>query len=85
MTTKSITLTVQQWGNSLAVRIPANIARQAHFEIGTPVEVELQEVGIAVKPIGQRKLTLKERLKHFDPKKHGGEAMMTKPIGREKL
>ncbi len=32
-------LTVQQWGNSLAVRIPAAVARTAHFTVGQPVEI----------------------------------------------
>jgi len=30
---KPATLTVQQWGNSLAVRIPAAIARAAHYVV----------------------------------------------------
>lgn len=29
---KTATLTIQQWGNSLAVRIPAAVARSAHFD-----------------------------------------------------
>jgi hypothetical protein len=29
--TKTATLTIQRWGNSLAVRIPAAVARAAHF------------------------------------------------------
>jgi antitoxin MazE len=85
MVTKVIALKVQRWGNSLAVRIPASIARNAHFEAGTPVEVALQEVGIAVKPIGERNLSLNERLEMFDPKKHGGEAMATGLVGAEKF
>jgi antitoxin MazE len=35
---KTATLTIQQWGNSLAVRIPAPVARSAHFEVGLEVE-----------------------------------------------
>ena len=31
--------TVQKWGNSLAVRIPATLADQMHLEAGVPVEV----------------------------------------------
>lgn len=85
MTTKIATLTVQQWGNSLAVRIPASIARSAHFQLGTTVEIALQEVGIAVRPLGQRKLTLDERLEKFDSKKHGGEFQSSGRIGTEKF
>ncbi|CAG4904231.1 AbrB/MazE/SpoVT family DNA-binding domain-containing protein [Paraburkholderia gardini] len=80
---KTATLTIQQWGNSLAVRIPAAVARSAHFEVGQEVEVTTEEVGVTVKPVGPRKLTLAEKLAQFDPAKHGGEAMATGRVGAE--
>ena len=79
------TVTVQKWGNSLAVRIPAAIARSAHVHLGTLVEVDVQEGEIIVKAVGQEKATLDERLTVFDPKKHGGEAMSSGRIGVEKF
>jgi antitoxin MazE len=85
MTPKIVTLTVQKWGNSLAVRIPAAIARSAHFHLGTPVELAVQEGGIVVRPTGERKLTLNERLEIFDPKIHGGEVMESGRVGKEKF
>lgn len=85
MTHKTATLTVQKWGNSLAVRIPATIARSVHFHIGTLVELDTQDGNLVIKATGHRKLNLDERLAAFDPKKHGGEAMSVKPIGLEKL
>lgn len=85
MTSKIATLTVQKWGNSLAVRIPAAIARSAHFHLGTPVELAVQEGGIIVRTTGERKLTLEERLEIFDPKKHSGEVMASGGIGLEKF
>ncbi|MBV6324507.1 AbrB/MazE/SpoVT family DNA-binding domain-containing protein [Duganella violaceipulchra] len=48
---KSVNLTVQQWGNSLAVRIPTAIARSAHLSVGQPVEMVLDESGIAIRVI----------------------------------
>jgi len=82
---KAVTLTVQKWGNSLAVRIPAHIARSAHFHLGTQVELDIHDGNIIVKATGQQKLTLNERLACFDPKIHGGEVMSDQPIGLEKL
>jgi antitoxin MazE len=79
------TLTIQQWGNSLAVRIPAAVARSAHFEVGQKVEVKTEEIGVSVKPVGARKFTLAEKLAQFDPAKHGGEAMKTFPVDAEVL
>ncbi len=85
MLNKAMQLTVQKWGNSLAVRIPAAIARSAHFHLGTPVEVAVESGNVVVRPTGEKKMTLDERLAHFNPQKHGGEAMATKPVGLEKF
>lgn len=85
MTYKTTTLTIQKWGNSLAVRIPAAIARSADFHLGTLVELDAHDGSVLVKATGRRKLTLDERLAAFDPKKHGGEAMAVQLIGQEKL
>lgn len=76
-------LTIQQWGNSLAVRIPSAIARSAHFAVGQPVEVTVQDSGVVVKPVGVPKLTLAQKLALFDPTRHGGEAMVTGLVGAE--
>ena len=82
---KTATLTLQQWGNSLAVRIPAAIARSAHFAVGQPVEVSVQDSSVLVKAIGAPKLTLAQKLAVFDPAKHGGEAMATGRVGVEEF
>jgi antitoxin MazE len=82
---KSATLTVQQWGNSLAVRIPAAVARSARFRVGQPVEVSAQDSNVLVRPIGEPKLTLTQKLAAFDPALHGGEAIATYPVGKEIL
>jgi antitoxin MazE len=76
-------LTIQQWGNSLAVRIPSAVARSARFAVGQPVEVTVQDTGVVVKPVGEPRLTLAQKLALFDPVKHGGEAMATGRVGAE--
>ena len=80
---KSATLTVQQWGNSLAVRIPAAVARSARFRVGQPVVVSAEDSNVLVRPIGEPKLTLAQKLAAFDPALHGGEVMATSLIGNE--
>jgi antitoxin MazE len=80
---KTATLTVQRWGNSLAVRIPAAIARSAKLTAGQPVEVSLQDDEIVVKCIGVPKLSLAQKLALFDPAKHGGEEMAAPLVGAE--
>ncbi len=76
-------LTIRRWGNSLAVRIPASVARAARFEVGQEVEVATQDDGVTVKSVGSRRLPLQQKLLLFDPAKHGGEAMATDTVGAE--
>lgn len=76
-------LTVQQWGNSLAVRIPAAMARAARVQLGQPVQMALHEDGLLLTRTGEVRTTLAQKLAAFDPDRHGGEAMATAPVGRE--
>ena len=79
------TLTLQRWGNSLAVRIPSSIARSVGFKVGQPVEVSAQDSAVRVAAAGEPRLTLKQKLDRFDPKRHGGEIMATRRAGNEVL
>jgi antitoxin MazE len=82
---KTATLTVQRWGNSLAVRIPSSIARSAGFKVGQPVKVSAQQSIVRVTAVGEPRLTLKQKLARFDPDRHGGEVMATVRAGNEAL
>lgn len=75
--------TVQEWGNGLAVRITAPVARAAHFAVGLPIRVEVVEDGVLLRVLGAPKLTLAQKLKAFDPAVHGGEAMASGRVGNE--
>ena len=75
--------TVQKWGNSLAVRIPVELARSARLSIGQAVELSAQDGGLFMVPVGEPELSLSQMLAGFDPEIHGGEAMAAKPVGRE--
>jgi antitoxin MazE len=61
-----------QWGNSLAVRVPAAVARSARFAVGQPVEVTVEADGVVVKPVGEPKLSLAQKLALFGPVKQVG-------------
>lgn len=77
-------LKIQAWGNSLAVRIPSAVARQARLLNGQPVSIEASDGVVIVKPLGRLpRLTLAQKLKAFDPKVHGGEIMEARPVGKE--
>jgi len=77
-------LTVQRWGNSLAVRIPAALARSARFAVGVPVELSLQNGSVLLSAIGPPHLSLEQKLAAFDPSQHGGELLAAAFVGREK-
>ncbi|CAG9178172.1 AbrB/MazE/SpoVT family DNA-binding domain-containing protein [Cupriavidus respiraculi] len=83
--TRSARLTIQKWGNSLAVRIPSSVARAARFSEGQEVEVVVEDIGVSVKPIGTQAMTLEQKLALFDPELHGGEVMATSPVGAEAM
>lgn len=77
-------LTVQNWGNNLAVRIPASVARAARLVRGQRVVVEAVDGTVIVRPLGGApRLTLEQMVKAFDPKVHGGELMTDAPRGAE--
>lgn len=80
---RTSTQSLQQWGNSLAVRIPAAVARSARFSLGQPVELHVEKDGVIIKSAGTPKLSLAQKLAQFDPQKHGGEVMQSTRIGKE--
>ena len=77
------TQTVEVYGNGLGIRITASMAKAANLVKGTQVTVELDGGAIVVRSVGQPKLHLSDRLKHFDPALHGGEAMASDRVGAE--
>jgi antitoxin MazE len=42
--------TLKRWGNSLAVRIPANVALEASFTEGQEVDVQVEDGQVLVRP-----------------------------------
>lgn len=75
---------ILRWGNSLAIRIPSAVARQARLRNGQTVIVEAVDGILTVKPNGRLpQLTLAQKLKQFDPALHGGELLPDRPVARE--
>ena len=72
------------WGNCLGLRITAPIAKAARLSRGSVVRVEVLEDGIMIRPLDQaRHMTLEQKLKAFDPQRHGGEVMASNRVGAE--
>lgn len=78
-----MTQVVAKWGNSLGIRIPSPIARQAHLEEGTGVTFTVIDGGLVIKPQRRRKYTLDELLEGMTPDNFHSEIDMGTPVGNE--
>jgi antitoxin MazE len=77
--------TVQKWGNSLAVRIPAVLAGQLELGDGAEVEVSVRNGELVVRPLRTQKLSLRDLLKNCKPSQLHGETDFGGDVGREVL
>jgi antitoxin MazE len=77
-------LDIKQWGNSLGVRLPASVAREAHLRIDQRVRISVESGQVIITPVIDAPLTLEQRVARFDPARHGGEAMASQAIGAER-
>lgn len=77
-------LDIKQWGNNLGVRLPAAVAKAAHLHVDQRVRVSVEGGRVIITPEAPALMTLAQRLKAYDPARHGGEAMATSRIGAEK-
>jgi len=77
-------LDIKNWGNNLGVRIPAAVAREARLHADQRVRVSVEDGRIVISPLAETIPTLDERLRRFDPARHGGEVMGDERLGAEK-
>lgn len=77
-------LSIKHWGNSLGVRLPAAVAREARLDADQQVKITVEEGRVVITPVVQERLSLEQRLANFDPARHGGEAMATPSVGAER-
>ena len=72
------------WGNGLGFRITKPLAEAAGIDLNTVLSVSAQPGRIVIETRAGRP-SLAAMLAAFDPKRHGGEAMALRPVGREVL
>jgi len=77
-------LDIKHWGNNLGVRLPAAVAREAHLHADQRVRVSVEEGRVVITPLDEAPLSLEQRLARFDPARHGGEVMVSEPLGAER-
>jgi antitoxin MazE len=73
---------VQKWGNSLAVRIPRQVATEGRLHSGALVDVSLVEGAIVVTKL-DRTPTLEELLAYVTDENVHGEVDWGPAVGRE--
>lgn len=74
---------ISKWGNSLAVRIPQALARQARLAEGDHLSLSLAEDGSIVLRSARRKYQLRDLVAKITPKNRHGDTDWGKPKGRE--
>lgn len=75
---------VQQWGNSLAIRIPRHLAREAKVERGSEIEAESKNGSIILRPARKRRsYVLTSLVKKISPKNRHAKVDFSPPVGRE--
>lgn len=78
-------LDIKRWGNSLGVRLPAGVAREAHLRVNQRVRITVEGNSVVIVPAEDVPTTLEQRLASYDPVRHGGEQMETSEVlGAEK-
>ncbi len=81
-----MTVKIQKWGNSLAIRIPSMVAKEAHMREGTSLDV-LSDVGSILlrKKTRLPKYSLKELVDKITPENRHGEIDFGSPVGKERF
>ena len=74
---------VQQWGNSLAVRIPKAFAEEAKMKKGTAVSLIMEKGRLIMAPLPSPELSLKELLAKVTSENLHSETEWGPPVGKE--
>jgi antitoxin MazE len=74
-----------QWGNSIGVRIPKDLAKKAGIGVDSTVEINETDHGIIIKPVGKREYSLRELVSKITPQNRHVEIDFGRPVGKELL
>lgn len=75
--------TVRKWGNSLALRIPKGVAKDAALSQGSVVELAVVDGELVLRPKKARKASLAGLLRDVTPENLHGEADWGGSTGQE--
>ena len=75
------TARIGAWGDGLALRLTKPMAKAVGVAEGSLVRVTIKRGRIVIET--ELDPSLKQMLAAFDPRKHGGEVMADRPVGKE--
>jgi antitoxin MazE len=73
---------VQKWGNSLGVRIPKAVAKDAEIREGASVDLRMEDGRVVIVPV-KKTYTLEELVSRITAKNRHPETDWGPPVGRE--
>ena len=76
------TTQVSKWGNSLGLRLPKAVAREAQLGEGDTVDVTVDDGAIVIRPSRPR-YSLDELVRRITPKNRHDETAWDSPLGNE--
>jgi antitoxin MazE len=74
---------LSKWGNSLAVRIPLGLAREAHLTQGDRITLNLAADGSLILKPARRKYELRQLVAEITPQNRHAETDWGQPAGQE--
>lgn len=79
-------LSIQKWGNSASVRLPAALLAQIGATIGTELSVAVTHDGLLLKPEKTRKhYNLADLVAKITPENKHDEVDFGAPVGKEQI
>ncbi len=73
---------ISKWGNSLGLRLPKSVAREAQLDEGDKVEVSVRNGTIVVRPT-RPSYSLDDLVARITPRNRHGESDWGTPVGHE--
>ena len=75
--------TIAKWGDSLAIRIPQNLAKEINLAEGSEVKLVLIDGKLTIEPIVRRRYSLEELIEAMTPENVHTEIDTGVAVGNE--
>lgn len=75
--------TVAKWGNSLAIRIPQNLAKEIQLAEGAEIDISVVDGTLVIKPRSRKRYSLDELIEGITPENLHAEIDSGIVVGNE--